>query len=67
MAAAAEREFHHEVEERKNRGEMVNWQVGETIVKTCEVIVMLQLVDSESQHGLVILKYGTKLNLIRQR
>jgi len=28
---AAGRKFHQE--ERKNRGEMVNWQVGETIVK----------------------------------
>jgi len=53
---AAGRKFHQKVvEEQKNQKEMVNWQVGETIVTTY----------SESQAWfaviVVILKHGTKL------
>jgi len=47
---AAGREFHQEVtKERKNQGEM---GVGEIIVVTCKVIVMLQLVQ-RAKHGLL--------------
>jgi len=47
---------------------MVNQQVSKTIFATCEVTVMLQLVDlAWFAVIVVILKHGTKLNLIRHR
>jgi len=50
---------------------MVNQQVGKTIFITFKVIVMLQLMNSESQAWfaaiVVIVKHGIKLNPIRHR